>query len=331
MQVNVPLGSMLRPLFDISPLAFQKMAGERYGYQEDLVETWPLFEPVASTLVDAFYAAADDSRFEVLVPRLAAVDVDLRGIAYEGAGMGLMLRDSLLPWRSRLQAFLDGPGAPYAGLVLIGAGLVLPRTPRRPDRFLARIDPFLRWFVMDGYGFYEGFFAWRRSIDRQVVPSAITGYGRRAYDHGLGRSMWFITGANRDRIVPTLAAFPQSRQADLWSGIGLACAYAAGVVDRSTIESLQAAAGRHGPQMAVGAAIAAGFRQQAGSAAGHTELACQVLCGHSCAKVARIADAAREDLPADGLEPAYEVWRQRLATRFAGSGRRQVAAPGAGS
>jgi uncharacterized protein DUF1702 len=315
--VALPLGKILKPFFNISATAFQKMAAERYGYQEDMDQTWLSFEPVARTLVEGFYTALDDSRFEVLVPRLDAVEVELRGIAYEGAGMGLMLLDSLMPWKNRLQAFLDGPGAPYDGLVYIGAGLVLPRVPKRPERFLARQDPLLRWFVMDGYGFYEGFFSWRRSIEEKVIPARLSGYARRAFDHGLGRSLWFATGANVDRIIATINAFPPARQADLWAGIGLACAYAAGVVDREAIKTLQTAAGPYRPQLAVGAAMAAKFRQKAGSTAPHTELACEVLWGLSGDMVARLTDIVRNDLPSDGPEPAYEIWRRRLAAQFA--------------
>ena len=96
---------------------------------------------------------------------------------------------------------------------------------------------------MDGYGFYEGFFSWRRTVEEKVIPSRLAGYARRAFDHGLGRSLWFSTGANVDRIVVTIGAFPESRQGDLWAGIGLACAYAAGVVDREAIQTFTAPRG----------------------------------------------------------------------------------------
>jgi hypothetical protein len=318
--VTFSLGKLLKPFFRISATTFKTMAAERYGYEPDMDKTWLSFEPVARTLVEGFHMTLDDSRFEVLVPRLEAVEPEMRGIAYEGAGMGLMLLDSLFPWKKRLQDFLDGPGAAYSCLVCIGAGLVLPRIPRRPERFLAQLDPLLRWFVMDGYGFYEGFFSWRSSVEQQVIPARISGYARRAFDQGLGRSLWFATGANVERIVATISAFPAARQADLWSGIGLACAYAAGVVDRATIKALQTAAGAYKAQMAVGAAIAAKFRQQAGTTALHTNLACDVLCGRSSEMVAHITDVARKDLPVDGIEPAYEIWRQRLGAQFAASG-----------
>lgn len=315
--MTLTFGKLLKPFFRLSADDFPKLAADRYGQNADMDQTWRQFEPVARNLVGGFKTTLDDDRFEVLVPRLNAIDGEFRGIAYEGAGMGLMLLDSLGPWKKRLQPFIAGPGAAYDWLLYIGAGLVLPRVPLPPDRFLARLDPFLRWFVMDGYGFYEGFFSGRRSIEQHVVPERITGYGRRAFDHGLGRSIWFSTGANVERIVATISAFPQNRQADLWGGIGLACAYAAGVVDREAIKALRRAAAAHGPAMTAGAAVAATFRMQTGGVAAHTDLACETLCGLSSEMVAQIANLARKDLPADGAEPAYEIWRQRLAVQFA--------------
>lgn len=311
-------GKFLKPFFRLSSDDFPKLAAERYGQNADMDQTWLQFEPVARNLVGGFKTALDDDRFHVLVPRLNAVPSEFRGIAYEGAGMGLMLLDSLAPWKKRLQSFIAGPGAPYDWLLYIGAGLVLPRVPTRPERFLARLDPFFRWFVMDGYGFYEGFFSGERSIDQHVIPAKIarTGYGLRAFDHGLGRSIWFSTGASAQRIVTTISAFPENRRADLWGGIGLACAYAAGVLDREAIETLHQAAGSYRPAMTAGAAVAAKFRMQTGGVAAHTELACEVLCGLSSELVAQIAENARKHLPPDGAEPAYEIWRQRLAEQF---------------
>lgn len=314
--MTLTFGKFLKPFFPLSADAFPELAARRYGKHEDMDKTWLSFEPVARNLVGGFKMALDDDNFEVLVPRLNAIDGEFRGIAYEGTGMGLMLLDCLGPWKKRLQAFIDGPAAAYDWLLYIGAGLVLPRVPQRPERFLARMDPFLRWFVMDGYGFYEGFFRARRAIDRQVIPARIRGYGRRAFDHGLGRSIWFSSGANAERIAATIGVFPRDRQADLWGGIGLACAYAAGVVDREAIGTLRAAAGEHGPHMVAGAAVAARFRLQSGGSSAHTDLACEVLCGLSAQKVAQVAEAALRDLPTDGAEPAYEIWRQRLAVQF---------------
>lgn len=315
--MTLSFGKMLKPFFKISPESFQRVVTSRYGVQEDIDQSWEGFEAIARTLADSFTLTLDDSHPEVLVPKLDAVDMELRGIAYEGAGMGLMILDSLGPWAKRFDAFVQGPGARYICLLYIGAGLVLPRLPKRPERFMARLDPLYRWMVIDGYGFYEGFFSGQRTFEQQVIPSRLRGYARRAFDHGVGRSLWFATGANVGRITECIRSFPERRQANLWGGIGLACAYAAGVVDREAIEALREAAGPYNPNMAVGAAIAATFRQQAGNSAPHTELACEVLWGRPGSTVAQMAESIRNDLPMDTPRlPVYEVWRQRIAKRF---------------
>jgi hypothetical protein len=314
--VIISLGKVLKGFINISVEDFLDKAIEQYGRRDDADITWPRIEPVARTLVESFKMTLDDSRFAVLVPRLDAIEAELRGFAYEGAGMGLMLLDSLFPWKNRLKAFADGPAASYLPLLYIGAGVVLPRVPRHPERFLARLDPFLRWLAIDGYGFYEGFFSWQRATKEKVIPAHLSGYARRAYDQGLGRSLWFATGVGVDCMHTAITAFPLERQADLWSGVGFACAYAGGA-DRAVIGSLQAAAGQHCSQLAVGAAVATTFRQQAGNVASHTNLACEVFWSLSSNMVAHMAHAARKDLPSDRVEPAYELWRQRLAAKFA--------------
>ncbi|MER7756993.1 DUF1702 family protein [Kitasatospora sp. NPDC097643] len=317
--MSLPLGTLLKPVFPLSAESFPKMAAERFGAQEDMDKTWLTFEPVARTLVDSFYLTLDHPKERDLVPRLDDTPPELRGIAYEGAGMGLMLLDSLFPYRKRLPAFLHGPGAPYRCLVYIGAGLVLPRVPLAPRRFLLRQDPFLRWLVIDGYGFYEGFFSWREVVERHTVPRGIDGYAARAFDQGVGRSLWFSTGANVERITETVQAFPPQRHGDLWSGIGLACAYAAGVMDRTAIVTLLRKAGRHRADIAAGSAVASVFREQSGLPAPHTDLACDVVWGMDASAVAALAHEAGLGLGGPGVGPAdgpgvpeYERWRRRI-------------------
>ncbi len=309
-------GRILKRIFPISAAQFEQMAGARYGFQDDMARVWQSFEPVAWTLVDGFHAALDDDRLAVLVPRLDAVAPELRGIVYEGAGMGLTLLDGLFPWKNRLNTFLAGPGARYLGLVYIGAGLVLPRMPVPPGAFITRLDPVMRWLVIDGYGFYQGFFAGQRFVVDKEIPVNLPPFARRVFDQGLGRSIWFSTGANPQRIAETIAAFPAGRRGDIWGGIGLACAYAAGVVDADTIETLLHLAGPHRAQMAVGAAVAARFRLQSGHAAPHTELACEVIWGMPSESIAHLADLALQDLPLTDAEPAYGLWRSRIAARY---------------
>ena len=304
------LGKLRKRLFGIPS---EEVVFSQPGFAK---EAWLRFQPVAHSLVEGYHATLEDSRFEVLVPRLNALDPELHGFAYEGAGMGLAALDFLAPWKNRLQAFVEGPAAKHIYPTYVGAGLALARLHRRPERFLARLDPLLSWVVLDGYGFHEGFFARRRYIDQRAVPTHLSSYARRIFDQGLGRCIWFSSGALIERISGIIASFPASRRDDLWSGAGMACAYAGGA-SRADLGTLLTVAAPYRLQLARGAAIAARGRQQAGNIAAHTELACEIFCGLSADQAAHIADLSRENLPVNGAEPTYEIWRQRIQARIA--------------
>lgn len=312
--MTLKASTLARMLLRLDANAFPQLAIERFGPQQDLGRTWLLFEPVARTLVDSFYLTLDVRDLDELADQLDTVTPELRGIAYEGAGMGLAMRDALAPRTWRLDAFLNDRGSDYQCLIYIGAGLVLPRLPVHPLRFVNQQNPLLRWLVMDGYGFFDAFFNWTSAIAARRVPATVTGYARNGYDQGLGRSLWFCTGANVTRIIDTIAAFPVHRRADQWSGIGLACAYAAGVMDRGAIEELLAAAGPHREHMATGAAMAAIFRRHSKMPAPHTDLAADVIWSRTADQVADLAlDVLRDVVYADNL---YARWRGCIATAW---------------
>ncbi|MBV8678797.1 MAG: DUF1702 family protein, partial [Planctomycetaceae bacterium] len=308
------LGWLYKRVFSISP---QETTFARRGFREIEPEVRQRLEGIGEIFLHGYHAALEGGECGALVLRLNAVEAEFRGFAFEGAAMGLALLDYLMPWRrDRLSAFLEGPGAAHVYMVHVGVGWVLGRLGLRVERLLARLDPLLRWLAIDGYGFHEGYFRWRRCVGGREVPARLSGYARRAFDQGLGRSLWFVEGADASRIAATIAAFPPSRQADLWSGIGLASTYAGGV-ERPTLEVLRAAAGSHRGALAQGAAFAAQARQRAGNPAPHTEAACRVYCALSADEAARVTDDALSELPSDGTVPAFEVWRGRIRERFA--------------
>lgn len=276
-------------------------------------------ETIGATFLRGYHAGLMDRGGAELARSLALVDGELAGFAFEGAAMALTLLDHLIPaGRRRFQRFLLGEGAPHIYMLHVGAGWALARLPWlrwRVDSFLSTLDPLVRWLALDGYGFHQGYFDWPDSVRRQIVPRGVHGYARRAFDQGLGRSLWFVEGADAERIRKVISAFPQARQPDLWSGVGLACAYAGGR-SRLYLELLCSNAGPYLAQFAQGAAFAAKARARAFNPAAHTELACQILCGRSAEAASGVTDEALVDLPAQGVEPAYEIWRQRIQAQF---------------
>lgn len=273
-------------------------------------------ERVGAAFLQGYHAALEAGSIAALAPRLDEAEPELRGFAHEGAAMALALLDALTPWsRRRLAAFLEGPGAPHAYMAHVGAGWALARL-RRPFRRVPRgMDPLLGWLAADGYGFHEGYFHPRRTVEAGAVPRRVSGYAARAFDQGVGRSLWFARGADPARVAAAIARFDPHRHGDLWSGAGLACAYAGGG-GGGEAEALAALAGAHRPALAQGAAFAAGARRRAGNPAPHTERACRALCGVPARAAADVTDAALEGLAPRGGLPAYEAWRLRIQRHF---------------
>jgi hypothetical protein len=280
-------------------------------------------QKVVTIVMQGFRATLEDGRFEVLVPRLDEVEAQFRGFAYEGVGLGFAIFDYFLPWRKRLQAFVRGPGAPYIIPIYIGAGLALGRLisrrgGRRLEKFVARLEHHVfRWMVIDGYGFYKGFFSRQRYLEEKEIPEHLSPYARRVFDQGLGRSIWFANDENVDQVTQMIASFPQARQADLWSGAGFACAYAGSAMERKALETLRTAAGPYRSQLALAGALAAKRRHGFGHITPHTELACQVFCGISGEMAAQIANETLESVPVNSVEPPPKIWRERIEARFA--------------
>jgi len=308
-------GSLRRLVFGISR---QETTFERRGFRGGSPVMRQRLEKVGGAFVGGYHAALEEGKPATLVSRLDESDLEFRGFAYEGAAMGLGLLDYLTPWnRWRVPAFLGGAGDAHTYMVHVGVGWVLARVPGSVEKFISRYDPLLRWLVVDGYGFHEGFFHWRNYLAGQPLPRRVTGYARRAFDQGLGRCLWFVDGGEVDRIARTVASLPTERRADLWSGVGLAVVYAGEASDAGLISLLESA-GEFQPQLRQGAAFAAKARQRAGNLTPYTEQACVALCGMSARDAARLTDATLENLPTNQPEPAYEIWRGRIQARFAG-------------
>ncbi len=302
-----------RLLLGISP---QETTFARRGFPPAEPAVQRRLEEIGETFVQGYHAALEEHNAEAIVCQLDTVDAERRGWAFEGAAMALALLDCLTPWkRNRLEVFLDGAAQPHIYMVHVGVGWALARLRRRVESPMQRLDPLLRWLVLDGYGFHEGYFRWQRYVKQQEILARLTGYAQRVFDQGLGRSLWFVAGANVARAVETIAAFPAARQADLFSGVGLACAYAGGA-DRAATEELWVAAGPYQPQLAQGAAFAAKARQRAGNPAVQTQVTCQIFCGLSANAAAAVTDKALDGLPTDRAAPAYEAWRQRIQAQF---------------
>jgi hypothetical protein len=172
--------------------------------------------------------------------------------------------------------------------------------------------------MMDGHGFHQGYFHSRVFIHQQKIPKLVSAYARRAFDQGLGRSLWFVCAADPRRIANVIETFSDDRLPDLWSGVGLACAYAGGI-RRQKISELLTLGKKYSECLAQGAIFAAEARNRAGNLVEHTEDACEILCNMSVGEASSFAKStqvtARTYVGDDDL-PTYEKWRTAIQERF---------------
>ena len=299
-----PVAGMLRRfIFGISP---NEVRFARRGFPNDVPGVRERLERAGLAFVSGYHAALEErGDLGRLGAGLNAEPPDLQGFAYEGAAMGLALVDILARgdrWREMLAV---APRHLY--LMLVGAGWAMARLHLRAlPRFARDLDAKSWPLLWDGYGFHEAFFKPERTVRRRLRPR-LSGYALRAFDQGVGRSLWFVDGASPERIAATIATFDEERRSDLWSGVGLACGYAGGL-PADAIAEFHTRSDR-GP-FAQGVVFAAAARECAGNSDDATAIACLTVCHVTPAVAAAIADEVRE------RSDSYESWRRGIATRF---------------
>ncbi len=257
--------------------------------------------------------------------RLELVDAAMRGFAYEGVTMAFTVLDAMGRGH-RTRDLLLGPGRRHIFLAYIGMGFAMARLPRPlwkkviPDLSGDPYYPTMSWLAVDGYGFDRAYFETRRWVDAQKVPAPYrwegsADYFLRAVDQGIGRALWFIGGGRTPDVAAAAGRFASHRQADLWSGIGLAATFAGGS-DHEGLAALRRAAGDYQAELALGVVYAAKARTYSGSVPDHTLTACSALAGISVGQAAALADTTAVSSPGPSGEPAYELWRQRIRAHF---------------
>lgn len=272
-------------------------------------------EGVGRAFLKGYHEALRAPCVAVLCKRLEAFDSDLHGFAIEGAAMATWLLDSLSVsrqdrWGELLECVADRH--PYVVHVGVGWALArLPWTRSAPERVVSALDPVLRWLVIDGYGFHEGYFHAEKWIRIPANRPKLSEYGNRVFDQGLGRSLWFVMGADVVQIAKAIAAFDSARQTDLWSGVGLACAYA-GQATRPELEYLMVCAGVNVTHLQQGVTFGAEARMRGHIVNEFTERTCLTMCGMDALSASELTRTTRSDvetLPRSHDVPRYELWR----------------------
>jgi hypothetical protein len=280
-------------------------------------------EAVPQAVVCGFEWAIEGASLWEIERRLALIEPEQRGFAYEGATMGYSVLDAMPGGGSdRTRELLEGPGRPHIFLTYIGIGFAMARLPRPlwkkmlPELTGVAYHPVMSWLAVDGYGFDRAYFDTGKWVERQADPEPYPWAGRpeyfsRAFDQGVGRALWFINGGNPDAVAAAAGRFAEHRRADLWSGIGLASTFAGGS-DQLGLARLRRAAGGYHDELGLGVVFAVKARTYSGYVPAHTHLACGALLDLTVQEAQNLADRTERADGDDGPEPPYELWRERI-------------------
>jgi hypothetical protein len=308
----------------LSP-ALAEVAFARRGFPATPSAATDRLELIPQAVVCGFEWGIEARNQWDLERRLAMLDPELAGFGYEGAAMACTVLDAMGRGQ-RTRDLLGGAGEPHILLAYIGIGFAMARLPRvlwkkvLPDLRSSEYHPTMSWLAVDGYGFDRAYFDTRRFVDEQHVPApypwqGLPAYFPRAVDQGIGRALWFIHGADVRAVPAAVRRFAEHRQADLWSGVGLAAAFAGGC-GPDDLAALRAEAGGHWAELAIGTVFAAKARSCAGFVPACTQAATTALAGLPVGAAVILADdtSPGDDYPPD--TPAYEQWRRNIGDRL---------------
>ncbi|MBK5286721.1 MAG: DUF1702 family protein [Bacteroidia bacterium] len=255
-----------------------------------------------------FAAECDD--INVLIKHLENLPPEFRSVAYEGASMSSAIKDfssgnELKLWNSLLSISLH-----HAGQVHIGLGWAIAEVRPGDLSFMKTINPKIEFRVWDGSGYYDGIFRQRQTFQNQTRQENISENNFRAYDEGVGRSVWYNCKGDAAKVTDMIQTFSTARHADLWRGVGIACSYVGGA-DETILKKLFSLAQNNSVQLSIGAAMVAKSRTHANIITKDVELACNVWCNLSVQGAMFLA------VKAESSADSFESFISQLETEVA--------------
>jgi hypothetical protein len=287
---------------------------ERRGFPQSNRPAQLALETVGRIFIGGYNAALTAHDVSTILQRAGSIPAAERGFAVEGAAMGVAVVDALPFRRPMLPAFIAASKSEFSHLAHVGAGWALARVPWRRNQILSALDPIHRWLAIDGLGFHDTYFyhrhvltGWRREQ---------SGYAAHAYDQGVGRALWFVSCGSILDAAYLISKLAIIRQDDLWSGLGLAMAYA-GPVDNDDVVCALESAGENAASFAQGVAFACEARALARYIPDHTEMAARGVWNKHACEVTKFVREARDCLPKVETDPPrYQAWRESVSRAF---------------
>jgi enediyne biosynthesis protein E3 len=308
--LSLPLTQIKKRLLKLSP---NEASFSRRGFPGLRSESRRHLEGVIHTFIEGYNIALGESDMVQLSNRLdAAFSPALIGFAYEGAGLYFGLSDLFVGRsESRLAAFTRSAAQQHDFITMVGAGFAIARVPfglRRFESYQRTLDPMTAWCLADGHGFHQGYFHWKRFIERrQAAPASFNLQNRRLFDAGVGRSMWWVFGADPVPIANAISRFDTDRQGELWAGIGTAIAYAGGGTSGVATRLLDLA-GPLGSDLLSGIPFAAHMRHKGMNPAEWTDEICWKLLHRSVGQTSGIIRAELREYLDSWQGPKQEKW-----------------------
>jgi len=192
---------------------------------------------IQSLFIEAKERAVQKNSTSELVDFLVAQSGEFTSVAFEGASMGLALTN-YPDWVRFCRVY----GNEHGSQIYVGLGWALCEE-NKDLKVLNTLSSQGRWKTIDGYGYYMGTFNRRETIRKQKVPPSFFGNDLRAFNQGVGRSLWYLSQANTERLLRMINLFDEDRKPDIWRGVGVALTYVGGI-SREDVELVIKAAER---------------------------------------------------------------------------------------
>jgi hypothetical protein len=279
--------------------------------------SWRRLEQASLSIIRGYNRVLEENLTGWLFRDLRTVASDDLGFAEQGVAMGAAMLDLLIPEAEpRLSRFREIMGDGFSDSISLGLGCCYARASLPIHAIPVGLSAADRWLVIEGHGFYSGYLGRCSRSDSHSGRCGAELQDGRAFDQGLGRSLWFSRGADPEWIGAAISTTARPRRGDVWTGVGWAAADVGGGGPYA-LAGLCQAAGAYLPALARGAALAARSRRDGRILVRQTDLACELLCGMTSEDAAELVDRERHRPPTRGSLPADQDWRRRVLVRFA--------------
>jgi hypothetical protein len=232
---------------------------------------------VANVFADGFALASAGDCGQTKT-ELETISREERGVGYEGAAASKAVSDLTRLTDLHEATNLLHDSKSYSFLMYLGIGEAMAQLKLPPQLCNSIANEPWSAQVMEGYGFFDGYFNWFESLVRQKYPEGLPPNLADAYDQGLGRAIYFVTNCNPAQIRDYISYYPQARRKELWSGAGVPTAYVGGPSDRE-LKKLLDYAGTYRAEFMQGVILGASAREKQSFIPNHTEAACNIICG----------------------------------------------------